>query len=59
MLKCLDCGKTFEEVATWEESRGEFWGFPCYERMAGCPYCFSEDVIDEDEEEEKGEEDDC
>ncbi len=41
MLICNDCGKVFEddELATWEESRGEFWGMPCTETMTGCPFC--------------------
>lgn len=40
-LKCLECGKVFEddEIAHWQESRGEFWGFPAYETMSGCPDC--------------------
>lgn len=39
--KCLDCGHLFEEgeQATWEESRGEFWGIPVKEKMSGCPLC--------------------
>lgn len=37
--KCYDCGKVFEYPDVWEESRGEFWGFPAYESMSGCPYC--------------------
>lgn len=38
---CLDCGHIFEdgEQAIWEESRGEFWGIPCTEKMDGCPLC--------------------
>ena len=38
---CLECGKTFEdsEIAHWQESRGEFWGFPAYETVSGCPRC--------------------
>jgi predicted nucleic acid-binding Zn-ribbon protein len=41
MQKCLECGKVFEddEIAHWQESRGEFWGFPAYETMSGCPHC--------------------
>ena len=39
--KCLECGHIFEEgeQATWSESRGEFWGFPCSEEVDGCPLC--------------------
>lgn len=41
MLICLECGKTFEEdeIKHWKEDRGEFWGFPSYENMSGCPHC--------------------
>lgn len=41
MQICLECGKVFEddEIAHWEESRGEFWGEPAYENMSGCPHC--------------------
>lgn len=49
MFICLECESTFEELATWEEDRGEFWGVPCSEIMTGCPYCYSEDVQDYDE----------
>lgn len=46
MFKCLDCDAVFpeDEIATWEESRGEFWGMPCYEKMCGCPYCYSTSI---------------
>ncbi len=39
--KCVDCGAVFEEdeVAVWEESRGEFWGVSCSETVSGCPAC--------------------
>ena len=43
MFKCNECGAIFEETATWNESRGEFWGMPCSETMHGCPECFSTD----------------
>lgn len=41
MQKCLECGKVFEddEIAHWQEIRGEFWGEPAYEDVSGCPYC--------------------
>ena len=41
MLKCLECGHVFSEydLNTWEESRGEHFGIPCYEKMSGCPIC--------------------
>ena len=41
MYKCIECDCVFEEseIAVWHESRGEFWGSPCYERVTGCPNC--------------------
>ena len=41
MQICLECEKVFEdeEIAYWQESRGEFWGEPAYESMSGCPHC--------------------
>ena len=38
---CLECGHIFDEndVAIWEESRGEYWGAPCSETVSGCPNC--------------------
>ena len=41
LFVCLECGHLFEEddVAVWEESRGEYWGTPCYEEVTGCPHC--------------------
>ena len=44
MYKCLECGNLFEEgeQATWQESRGEFWGSICNETLSGCPVCKGE-----------------
>ena len=41
MFKCNECGNIFaeDELAEWNENRGEFWGMPAYERMTGCPAC--------------------
>ena len=39
MFKCNCCGKTFEEPMVVRESRGEYWGFPCYENIAVSPCC--------------------
>lgn len=60
LYKCLDCGEVFEEeeAGTIRESRGEFWGEPCYESMMCCPYCHSmylEETYEYDEEEEEEE----
>ena len=41
MYKCISCGEVFEEPAEWEESRGECFGSPAYEKCCGCPYCSS------------------
>ena len=40
-FKCLECGHIFEECEEdhWQESRGEYWGIPCFEDMVGCPLC--------------------
>ena len=44
MKICNDCFHVFDddEIATWRESRGEFWGMPCYETVSGCPKCHGE-----------------
>lgn len=59
--QCGDCGMIFDEdeIETWEESRGEFWGMPAYETVSGCPYCHSGDIgeYEEAEESEDGEDD--
>ena len=41
MFKCEECGEIFseEEIAHWSESMGEYWGSPCSQEFAGCPYC--------------------
>lgn len=46
MYRCNECGHLFEEgeQSTWSESRGEFWGSPCSEKMSGCPLCKGEYV---------------
>lgn len=56
MLRCLDCGRIFDEdeIAYWEEYRGEFWGSPAYETVSGCPSCYGDyEEFDEDEEDEE------
>lgn len=39
--QCPSCGAilTEDELATVEESRGEFWGVPCWESINVCPMC--------------------
>lgn len=41
MYCCLECGHIFDEddIETWSEGRGEYWGTPCHEKMSGCPQC--------------------
>ena len=41
MYKCIECDTVFEEgeEAVWRESRGEYWGVPCFEEETGCPKC--------------------
>lgn len=58
MWRCLWCGKEFEELAHWKEDRGECFGYPAYEDMCGCPYCYSGDVEEFDEWEDEDEEED-
>ena len=59
MFKCRDCKCEFEYPHIEHESRGEFWGAPCWEDVGYCPSCGSEDfdelhvVVAEEEEEEE------
>ncbi len=61
--RCEDCGLEFDDPAQWQESRGEFWGFPAYETCFGCPNCKgsfdviedNDDVIEDKEEQEEEE----
>lgn len=41
MYCCIECGHIFSEddVTTWQESRGEYWGTSCSETVSGCPHC--------------------
>lgn len=52
MLKCNDCGRKFDEPATYSECVGEFWGTPAYENWAICPYCKSDEIEEYDEKED-------
>lgn len=54
---CLDCGREFDTPASWQEDRGECFGFPSYETMYGCPYCHGD--YEEIEEENEEDEDEC
>lgn len=60
---CIDCGKYIdgaENLKYVNESRGEFWGSPCYETMCYCPYCDGDVISEEDDDfpKEEDEEDD-
>ena len=52
-FRCLDCGCECEgeDLCTERESRGEFWGVPCYETFCVCPNCRSDQLeeIEEDD----------
>lgn len=52
MCKCCNCGNIFHisEAKRVEESRGEFWGAPCYETLYYSPCCTDDFVDVEDEE---------
>jgi len=39
MYKCNCCGNIFEEPIVVRESRGEYWGMPCYEKITVSPCC--------------------
>ena len=43
MYRCEKCHHLFEEgeQATYEESRGEYYGSPCSQTLSGCPLCGS------------------
>lgn len=45
MLKCNDCGRTFEtkDLDSYQECVGEYWGTPAYETFYVCPYCGSDE----------------
>lgn len=52
---CRDCEEIFyeEDAGSYQESRGEFWGAPCWESLMCCPYCKSDDIEEYQEEEEE------
>lgn len=53
-MKCNECGCIFDadEAVSWEEYRGEWFGFPARETVYGCPDCRSDDIAEYEEEEE-------
>lgn len=60
-MKKLICdnGHIFDEdeVKIIKESRGEYWGVPCFENWAVCPVCGNDELDDYEEEDEDEEED--
>lgn len=52
---CHDCGEIFDEPQVVNESRGEFWGSPCWEEMHYCPCCGSDDYDEYYEDEDDDE----
>lgn len=50
-----ECGCEFDEPEAVQESRGEYWGVPCWETMYYCPGCGDScfDEIDYSQEEEE------
>ena len=36
---CDCCGSRFAHPKAYNDYRGECYGFPSWERVAGCPYC--------------------
>ena len=53
--RCNNCRCEFDEIGSWEEDRGEFWGTPCSETMYGCPNCYDTDIeeVNEDDYDDK------
>ena len=44
---CLNCMSVFEEPSRYEQ-KSEFWGAPCSEIFYSCPYCDSDDIIEDE-----------
>lgn len=56
-FRCCECGREFDEPKHWKEDRGEYFGYPAYEDMWGCPYCYGDyEEFDEWADEEENEE---
>lgn len=47
------CEVPGDDLKAIEESRGEFWGTPCYETVYVCPHCGSDDLEEVPEESEE------
>lgn len=47
-MYCCDCHSKFDEPKKYYE-RGEAWGAPFEQAFECCPYCDSDDIVDEDD----------
>ncbi len=57
MFRCCNCGKLFDWPREVQESRGEYWGVPCYETNYLSPCCGTEEFEEIEEGQEDGRED--
>ena len=55
LYKCDHCRNTFtlDECSVYTQCVGEAWGVPQYEDWCACPFCFSTDISETEEEEEE------
>lgn len=55
LYKCDNCGEVCyeEELGSYQECVGEFWGAPAYETFSCCPRCGSDEVYEWDEDNER------
>ena len=49
--KCNECDSEFDELGSYKENIGEYWGIPVYETFYCCPHCKSDDYEEVDENE--------
>lgn len=56
MFRCCNCGKLFDWPVEERESRGEYWGVPCFETVYYSPCCM-DDFEEVEEGQDDGEED--
>lgn len=57
-MRCFRCGREFEDPELTREYRGEYWGQPAYETVYVCPFCGSDEIGEEEEEQEYDDEED-
>ena len=46
--KCLSCGRQTDELISYPGDTTEYWGVPGTENYLGCPYCRSDEVVEEE-----------